>query len=229
MSHEHHQAHSHPISHHMHAKTMLDIIKERRSIRRYQDKEIAWGLVIHLIQAGQYAPSAGNLQNWKFIIIRNLSTREKIADACHQQDWMKDAPVHIIIVGEPSPAAHFYGARGETLYTSQNCAAVIQNMALVAHELNLGTCWVGAWDEDKLASILGFPENVACQGILTVGFPAEHPPVPLRKRMKEIVFVEGWGDKGYGDKAKGYKSAVIKEAVQDVRGHAQRLGKRWKN
>lgn len=201
---------------------------ERRSIRKYKDKDIAWGLIVHLIQAGQYAPSAGNLQNWKFIVVRNQATRGKIADACHGQDWMKDAPAHIIIVGEPGPAGQFYGARGETLYTSQSCAAAIQNMMLVASELGIGTCWVGAWDEDKIASILGFPETAVCQGILTAGYPDEHPFVPTRKRMKEIVFVESFGDKGYGEKAKGYKSPVWKEIGQDVRGHAQRIAGKFK-
>ena len=74
-----------PISH------VIHLIKNRRSIRKYKGKEIPWGLILQILEAGRYAPSAGNIQNWKFIVVRNQGVRESIAKCCHGQEWMQDA------------------------------------------------------------------------------------------------------------------------------------------
>ena len=206
--------------------SVLDVIKKRRSVRKYKDKDVAWGYIADMLEAGQYAPSAGNLENWKFVVIREEETISKIADACHEQEWIKEAPALIIVVGEPDKAEEFYGERGATFYTIQNCAAAIQNMMIVATDHGLGTCWVGAFDEDQLESILNLPEHAVVQGIITVGFADETPPVPVRKELQTLVFTKAWGDKGYGDKAKGYKSANILEAKEQIKKTVKRRKKR---
>ncbi|MBI2576210.1 nitroreductase family protein [Candidatus Woesearchaeota archaeon] len=211
-----------PLSHFIH------LIKNRRSIRKYKGKEIPWGLILQILEAGRYAPSAGNVQNWKFIVVRNPGVRESIAKCCHSQEWMQDAPVHIVVVGEPKAAGRFYGERGETLYTAQGCAAAIENMMLAAASLGLGTCWVSAFDDFEISKILDFPEDVVCQGVVTLGYSDEHPLAPARKDLHTVVFVNSWGDKGYGDKAKGYKSANIKEAVSQIRGSIENIAKKIK-
>tara|TARA_Y100000310_G_C20651320_1_gene799582 strand:- start:1364 stop:2005 length:642 start_codon:yes stop_codon:yes gene_type:complete len=172
-----------------------ECIFTRRSVRKFLDQHVEWDKVGEILEAGRAAPSAGNLQNWKFIVVLEQETRKKIADACLQQYWMANAPVHIIICSEPIKGKRFYGIRGERLYSVQNCAAVAENMLLMAHSLGLGACWIGAFDEDGLKSTLGIIEEVRPQIILAIGYTDENPLVPVRYRLENLVFLEKYGAK----------------------------------
>jgi nitroreductase len=171
---------------------VFEAIKSRRSIRKYLDKPLIWDDVHKIIDAGRLAPSAGNLQNWKFVVVLDQGKREAIAEACLQQNWMITAPVHIIIVSEPDKAERHYGIRGERLYSVQNCAAAAQNMILTAQSLGLGTCWVGAFDEDMVKKIAGIPPEARPQIILTLGYPDEKPPKPIRHPVTHVLYVNKW-------------------------------------
>ena len=129
---------------------VFDCIRTRRSIRRYKDKPVEWDKVVTILEAGRLAPSAGNLQNSKFIVVRDEEIRKKVAETALNQKWMEKAPIHIIVCSEPIKSKRFYGIRGERLYTIQDCAAAIENMLLTAHSLDLRACWVGAYEEDAL-------------------------------------------------------------------------------
>jgi len=129
---------------------VLECIKTRRSIRKFLDVPVEWEKVTQIVDAARCAPSAGNLQNWKFIVVLNEDKRKSIAEACVHQLWMGKAPVHIIVCAEPERAKRFYGIRGERLYTIQNCGAAIENALLTAHSIGLAACWVGAFDEDMV-------------------------------------------------------------------------------
>tara|TARA_Y100000310_G_scaffold341787_1_gene442130 strand:+ start:29158 stop:29823 length:666 start_codon:yes stop_codon:yes gene_type:complete len=171
---------------------VFDAIRSRRSIRKYQDKQVPWDNIVTIMQAGKYAPSAGNLQNWKFIVVKDDTKRQGIAKACLGQDWMEQAPVFIAVIGEPERARMYYGTRGARLYTIQGCAAAIENMLLTAHSLGLGTCWVGAFDEDEIFRILNLAEEKIVQGIITIGYPDEKPEVPPKYRIEHMMFFEKW-------------------------------------
>jgi len=173
----------------------MDAIKcilTRRSIRKYLDIPVEWDKIGTILEAGRLAPSAGNLQNWKFIIVLDKEKRIAIANACLQQNWMIKAPVHIIIYAVPERAKQFYGVRGERLYTIQNCAAAAMNMLLAANALGLGACWVGAFDEDKLKSVVGGIEEVRPQIVITIGYPDENPPMPSKYKLENIAYQERW-------------------------------------
>src|SRR3989338_6232743 len=101
-------------------KDILDIIKSRRSITKYLPKPVEWEYVARIIDAARHAPSCGNLQNWKFVVVLDPAKRKAIAEAAVQQYWMITAPVHIIVCAEPEKAERYYGIRGERLYTVQN-------------------------------------------------------------------------------------------------------------
>jgi nitroreductase len=139
------------------------------------------------------APSSGNIQNWKFIIIREEAQRKKIAEACLQQTWMTQAPVHFAIVSQFEKVKRYYGVRGERLYAIQNCAAAAENMLLMAHALGFGACWVSAFDEDMLSRALNLPEEVIPQVVVTLGHAAETPEPPAKDRAFSKFFIEGWG------------------------------------
>ena len=149
---------------------VFDCIRTRRSIRKYKVKDVPWDDIVEILQAGKYAPFAGNILNVKFIVVKKEDKRNAISEACAQQYWMQDAPIHIVIVGEPEKAERYYGARGSRLYTIQGAAAAIENMLLTAHYLGLGSCWVGAFDEEEIRRLCNLPEHVNVQVIVTIGY-----------------------------------------------------------
>jgi len=171
---------------------VFDAIRSRRSIRKYKDKEVPWDNIVTILDAGKYAPSAGNLQNWKFIVVKNDGKRAAITKACLQQEWMETAPIFIVVVAEPEKAERYYGTRGARLYTIQACAASVQNMLLTAHSLGLGTCWLGAFDEDEIWRLLNLPEGKSVQAVITIGYADETPDQPPKYRIEHTMFFEKW-------------------------------------
>ena len=172
----------------------FECIKTRRSIRKYLDKPVPWDDIHAVVEAAMYAPSAGNLQNWKFIILLERGLKKKIAEAALQQYWIEAAPVVIVVCAEPGKAERYYGVRGERLYTIQNCAAAIENMLLAANARGLGSCWVGAFEEDAVTRALSIPENegIRPQAILTFGYPDEKPEMPRRFTIETLLYFNKW-------------------------------------
>lgn len=172
---------------------VFEVIKSRRSIRKYLEAPVESEKLGKILEAGSLAPSAGNLQNWKFIVVTKPEVREKLADAAFQQFWMTSAPIFIVVCADIESTKKFYGIRGERLYSIQNAAAATMNMITVATSEGLGTCWISAFEEDMVKRALNIPDHVRPQVILTLGYPDEHPPVPQKKPIETVGFVELWG------------------------------------
>ena len=208
---------------------VFEAVRTRRSIRKYKDKQVPFDNIVTILQAGKYAPSAGNVQNWKFIVVKTDAKRAAIAKACLEQEWMEIAPIHIVIVAEPKKAERYYGTRGARLYTIQGCAAAIQNMLLTAHSLGLGACWVGAFDEDEIWRILGLPEEISVQGIVTIGYADEAPEPPPKKRIEHVMFFEKWWGRLEAPKTHlGWWSAFNMKAVDEGKKLAKKVHKKVK-
>jgi len=169
------------------------IIKSRRSVRRYLEKDVSDDLLEKVLDSARYAPSAGNYQPWEFIVVRNRSLRSDLVEASYKQTWMLEAPVFIIVCIN-NRVAGMYGERGLRLYGIQSVAAAMQNMFLTAESLGLGTCWVGRFSEIIVARILQCPEYVRPCAIITLGYPAERPSMPPREDLKEFVHLEVFGE-----------------------------------
>ncbi|MBN2368745.1 nitroreductase family protein, partial [Candidatus Woesearchaeota archaeon] len=174
---------------------VFETIATRRSIRRFTSQDIPMEILGVVLDAGRYAPSAGNVQNWRFILVKNPDNKLKVAEAAMQQMWIAEAPVIIVVVAEIEKIKQFYGIRGERLYAIQNCAAAIQNMLLTAHALGLSSTWVGAFDETMLRRTLGIPEDVRPQAILPIGYPDEVVPAPTHYTLENVCFFEGYGSR----------------------------------
>ena len=123
---------------------VFEAMRNRRSIRKYLDLPVEWDKVGTILEAGRLAPSAGNLQAWKFIVVRDDNKRKALADATQQQYWMEQAPVHIVVVGVHAKHERFFGERGKNFYSIQECAMAAMQMMLAAHSLGLGSCFVSA-------------------------------------------------------------------------------------
>ena len=207
----------------IHHMNIFDIIRTRRSIRKYRDKPVEWEKSVEILQAGKYAPFAGNIFNVKFIVVKNDAKRAAIAEACLQQYWMQDAPIQIVIVGEPEKAERYYGTRGARLYTVQGAAAAAENMLLTSHSLGLGSCWVGAFDEEEIRRICNLPEHVNVQAILTIGYADEQPTPPPKYRIEHVMFFEKWWGRIEGPKTGiGMWSPYIKSAVTRTHAHIKK-------
>jgi nitroreductase len=165
-------------------------IMGRRSIRAFRSDDVSKEIVEKLLNAARWAPSAGNRQPWEFIVVRKPETKSALAKAALDQGSIEEAPVVIVVCANENRSAERYGDRGRTLYCLQDTAAAIQNILLTAYSLGLGTCWIGAFQEEEARRILKVPEGVRPVAIVPVGFPAENPLARSRRTVNEVVHCE---------------------------------------
>ena len=169
---------------------VLEAIKGRRSIRIFKKQDIPAEIAEKLIEAARWAPSAGNIQPWEFIIVRKPEIKKKLAEAALNQSFIKEAPVVIVVCANEFRSSKGYGFRGKTLYCIQDTAAAIQNIHLTAYALGLGSCWVGAFREEKAREILNIPNGIRPVALIPIGYPARRPKPRSRRLIKEIVHYE---------------------------------------
>src|SRR3989338_141407 len=193
------------------------VIKERKSVRKFKSLNVPWYIISECLEAAIQAPSSGNVQNWRFIIIRNKETREKIAKICDEQYWMLKAPMLIVVCSEVTKIKRMFGARGEALYAVQNCSAAIQNMLLKAHELGLGPTWIGAFDETKLREILSIEEIARPQAVFAIGYPDSYEEKSRREPLETVIFFEKYGQKEDKERGKIIPAAdIIKKHITNI-------------
>ena len=174
---------------------LSEAIKKRRSIRKYLDKPVDWDKIGKIIDAARCAPSPGNVQDYRFIVVTDKEKIAKLSDAALEQRFVEQAPVVIVVCSDIEKIKRAYGVRGERLYSIQGCAAAIENMLLRITDLGLGSCWVGAFDEARVRSVLAIPDTARPQVILPIGYPDEKPEMPLRQELVDITFFESYGNR----------------------------------
>ena len=198
------------------ADPVLKAIKERRSVRRFQERDVEESKIELMLKAATWAPSANNDQPWKFVVVRDKETKEKVLNAF--LDRMKDyfeehglplerirpfwagiwaAPVHIFAFCDTSVVEIEEGwEKIEMLWSAQGVSAACQNMLLAAHALGLGAVWAGGSVavEDEIKSMLGVPEGIKLMTVIAVGYPADEPLPPVRRPLSDVMFLEKWGN-----------------------------------
>ena len=169
---------------------ILDVIMNRRSVRDFIDKEIPGDAIDALIDALRWAPSAGNLQSRKFYFIFNPDVRKELARAALNQSFIAKAPLTVVACLDKSISKR-YGDRGVNLYAIEDVAASVMSMMLAAHELGLGSVWVGAFDEFAVFDILDLPHNLRPIALIPVGYPAKIPrPTPRVSREEAVIMIK---------------------------------------
>lgn len=171
---------------------VLEAIKGRRSVRAFKNGNVSKGIVNELVDAARWAPSAGNIQPWEFIIVRKVEIKRKLAKAALSQSFIKEAPVVIVICANVTLSYYGYGARGKALYCIQDTAAATQNMLLAAYSFGLGTCWVGAFREEEVKEALRIPEGIKPVAIVPVGLPAESPSPRSKRPLSHVIRYEAF-------------------------------------
>lgn len=168
---------------------ILKEILERKSVRSYLDKEIEENLLNEVLEAGRLAPSACNIQPWKFIIVKEKEKREKLAIASKEQTFVGTAPV--IIVACLTEKGFNMGDWFDSGIL--DVAIALDHMTLQAVHLGLGTCWIGAFNEKEVKKILSIPEKVRVVALLTLGYPRNAKVFQKdRKSFQEIVSFESF-------------------------------------
>lgn len=165
---------------------VFEAISKRRSIRKYKDEPIDDEKLEMILEAARIAPSAANRQEWRFIVVKNKETREKLVEAANGQTFVGKAPVTIVACSTESERVM---PCGQPAYTVDLSIAV-SFMILEATEQGLGTCWLGAYDEEKVRNILQIPERIRVPAMFTLGVAAEEPHQRPRKHLSEIISSE---------------------------------------
>lgn len=187
--------------------SVFEIIRTRRSIRVYEDKPVEEDKLRRVLEAARMAPSAGNRQPWRFIVVTDPKVKEEIIKVKERFRPSPPrspppsvpgrpprlSPLHtapIIIVGCAMPSESFPG----TDFWKIDVSIALQNLVLAAWELGLGTCWVGVFhEEEELKKVLGLPNEARIVAMVTLGYPAEKKePVTDRKPLEEIVRYNHW-------------------------------------
>lgn len=178
-----------------------EAVVHRRSIRNYDPgKPVPHEILSEILDAARFAPSSGNLQNWKVILVSDSDKKDELATAALRQKWITTAPVLLVVCNMLSDVKRLYKDRGEFLYSIQNIAAFVQNILLLAYSHGLASCWVGAFDPDAVKRVLKIPDNAEPEAIIALGYAAEEVDTPQRRTMDQFVFFETWGgaEKGFG-------------------------------
>jgi nitroreductase len=169
---------------------VLESIEGRRSIRFFTDQPISEQEVRKLIDAARQAPSAGNIQPWEFVIVKKAEIKHKLVVAALNQTFLEQAPVVIVVCANLSASENGYGSRGATLYCIQDTAAATQNIHLAAYSMGLGTCWVGAFNEEDVKQALGIPKGIRPVAMIPVGHATANPRKHPRRTLNEIIHEE---------------------------------------
>jgi nitroreductase len=165
--------------------SVLEVIRERRSVRRYNGDPVPEEALARVLEAARMAPSAKNIQPWKFVVVRDRAIKIGLAKAAFDQTFISEAAIVVAACGFPDKA---YKRQGRFMNSWPiDLAIAFEHLILQATEEGLGTCWIGAFDETAVKAVLGVPENVRVMAMTPLGWPAESPPPRGRKAMEEII------------------------------------------
>jgi nitroreductase len=161
-----------------------DVLKKRRSVRRYRDTPVPRESILKVLEAARIAPSAGHRQPWHFIVVQDRGTREKLAG---RSNWAADAPVLIVGLADSEASPD---------WCYNDLAIAFEHVVLTATDLGFGTCWMGQTRRDaEVREILGVPDRFKVIALTPIGVPDEEPGPKERKSLEEIVSWERFGER----------------------------------
>nr|WP_248484811.1 nitroreductase family protein [Tepidibacter aestuarii] len=164
----------------------MQAILERRSIRKYEEKEVSDEIVKELLKAAMAAPSSNNMQPWEFLVIRNKEQMSKIVEAKQAATPLMGASVAIAVCAD----LNVY--KGKPNLWVQDCSAATQNILLASHAKGLGAVWISIYPVEtrtkKVQDILGLPEEIIPVSIISIGYPGELKEPSNRYNESKVHF-----------------------------------------
>jgi nitroreductase len=210
-----------------------DVLNNRCSVREFLPKKVEWDKITKVLDAGVKAPNSGNIQSWKFVIVTNQDTIKKIAEATRQY-WVATSNALIVVAEDTIKTKRFYGERGIEFYGIQNCAAAVQNMLLEATNLGLGSCWVSAFDEVQMKTILSVPDDIRVHAIVVIGYYDGEIPRTERDELYTYTFLDQYGKRVMDPKREwsGYHSQTTRKVTEqlskDIKEDSKNISKKIK-
>jgi nitroreductase len=164
---------------------VLEALKARRSIRKYKSVPIPEDKLQRVLNAARLAPSAANMQPWKYVVVMDEDVKRQLAQACSNMPWITRAPVVIVALANMDVAMAMIG--GYMNSAPVDVAISLDHITLAAVSEGLGTCWIGAFREEKVVAALKIPSGFRVVSLMTLGYPEETPGPTGRKHISEIV------------------------------------------
>ncbi len=173
---------------------VFQVIRDRRSIRKYQDTPVEDEKIRQVLDAARLAPSWKNMQCWRFLVLREQADRTKLLAAIPDDNPGKKAiaaaPVVIIVCADPAESDVENGIE----YYIADTAIAFEHLCLTAHALGLGTCWMGWYNEEQIKSAFNIPDGIRIVGLTPLGYPNQEPKPRPRKELADIAFYDIWPD-----------------------------------
>lgn len=170
----------------------FEAVKTRRSIRSFLEQDVEPEKVDLLLQTINAAPSAGNLQGYEVVIVRDVETKAALTASAFGQAFITQAPISLVFCADHLLSASRYGKRGADLYAIQDATIAAAYCQLAATSMGLATVWVGAFDPDAAAQAVKTPEHVTPVAIIPVGYAAESPQMRPRRALNDLIRKETW-------------------------------------
>ena len=171
--------------------TILEAIKKRYSCRAYLDKPVEAEKLQQILEAARLAPSAKNLQDWRFVVVTEKEKKKRLSEAANNQSFIAGAGAVIVACSMSD-----YVMRCGQPVGPIDVAIALEHMCLEATELGLASCWIGSFYPEKVRAVVNVPENVTIIELLAVGYPADSQKQPSRVPMEKIVSFEDWKFEG---------------------------------
>ncbi len=169
---------------------VVEVIRQRRSVRKYDDRPITAEVMERMKEALRLAPSACNYQPWKFVLITEADLKKKIARAANGQQFIAGAPVIVVGVGIPAQAYKGMGGHGNSV--DVDLAIALDHLTLAAAADGLGTCWIGAFNEQEMKEVIGVPPEAKIVALTPLGYPAKpdliHPIEEGDRKPADQIF-----------------------------------------
>jgi nitroreductase len=180
---------------------LMEAIRQRRSIRNYRSDQVPEELLDQVLEAARWAPSWANTQCCELIVVKDKQMKEKLAETLPppnpSREAFSTAPIVIVACGRKGKAGFYKGeattVKGDWLMF--DVALAMQNLALAAYSLGLGTVHVGLFDSKKAEEVLGVPDEVEVVEMTPLGYPEKIPDAPPRRELKDFIFYDRYGKK----------------------------------
>jgi nitroreductase len=165
----------------------FELVQRRRSIRAFTSQALEEGKLTQILEAANLAPSAGNLQAYSIVIVRDAAARQALSRAALGQESVMQAPVVLAFFAHPQSSMAKYKSRGIELYSLQDATIACAYAQLAASAQGLGTVWVGAFEDAAVKAALKAPPEWRPVALLPIGYPAESAAPTLRRPLEDLV------------------------------------------
>jgi nitroreductase len=168
---------------------IYEAITARKSVRAFKRDNVPDVVLSRVLAGARLAPSANNRQEWRFVVVRDEPMRQRLSQAAYGQGFIGSAPVVLVCCADTDEHRMTCGQ----LAYSIDVAIAVDHITLCAVAEGLGTCWIGAFSEDRVKELLEIPPSIRVVALLPLGYPQDPTPVrKLRLPLKTIVKYEHW-------------------------------------